>query len=94
MTKKRGPAGVESRLRKRSKRLFPFALVGLWLSFPQAAPARELTFEERVKGQEAIERVYWAHRIWPRENPGAKPPLAAVLSDQAIRARAQDSLVK
>ena len=34
---------------------------GLW--------ARDLTFEDRVKAQEAIERVYWNHRIWPKENP-------------------------
>jgi hypothetical protein len=27
---------------------------------------RPLTFEDRVKAQEAIERVYYNHRIWPK----------------------------
>ena len=37
-------------------------------------PAHAVTFEERVAAQRAIEEVYWTHRIWPKENPGAKPP--------------------
>ena len=59
---------------------------GLW--------ARDLTFEDRVKAQEAIERVYWNHRIWPKENPGPKPPLSAVMSDKAIRAKVEGYLRK
>ncbi len=56
--------------------------------------ARELTFEDRVNAQRAIEQVYWNHRIWPKENPVAKPPLSAVMSDEAIRARVEDYLEK
>ena len=56
--------------------------------------ARELTFEDRVKAQKAIEQVYWDHRIWPKENREAKPPLSAVLSDAQIRARVEDYLKK
>ena len=41
------------------------------------ASARELTLENRVAAQRAIEQVYWNHRIWPKENPQAKPPLSA-----------------
>jgi hypothetical protein len=45
-------------------------LLALTFSFSLATMARApLTFEERVKAQEAIERVYYAHRIWPKENP-------------------------
>ena len=49
------------------------------------ALARDLSFEDRVKAQKAIEQVYWNHRTWPKENPGPKPPLAAVISDEDIR---------
>ena len=38
--------------------------------------ARDLTFDERVPAQRAIEQVYWRHRIWPKENPRPKPPLS------------------
>ncbi len=58
------------------------------------AAARELTFEERVAAQVAIEQVYWRHRIWPKENPTPKPPLSAVSSDDALRAKVEDYLEK
>src|SRR5512140_533838 len=58
------------------------------------ARARELTFEDRVRAQEAIERVYWSHRIWPRENSAPKPALSAVLSETTIRAKVEDYLRK
>src|ERR1700756_3791171 len=41
---------------------------------------RTLTFAERVANQQAIEDVYWRHRIWPKENPDPKPSLDAVMS--------------
>ena len=31
------------------------------------------SFEDRVKAQEAVERVFYAHRAWPTVNPGPKP---------------------
>ena len=64
------------------------------LSWNQHAVARDLTLEDRIKAQEAIERVYWEHRLWPRENRGPKPPLEAVLSPAQIRARVEDYLRK
>ncbi|HEX6851987.1 MAG TPA: MopE-related protein [Candidatus Polarisedimenticolaceae bacterium] len=72
----------------------PFlAAVGCFaLSF--GASAAEITVEDRVAAQRAIEQVYWSRRIWPAENPLPKPPLAAVLSDAAIRARVEDYLRK
>src|SRR6058998_1312285 len=51
---------------------------------------REISFDERVAAQRAIERVYWAHRTWPDENGGAKPALSEVLSDASIRAKVED----
>jgi len=55
---------------------------------------RSITFEERVAAQKAIEQVYWNRRIWPKDNPGPKPPLSAVMSDDAIRAKVDDYLRK
>ena len=69
--------------------LFP-CLVG----FHGPAVARNLTLADRIKAREAIERVYWKHRIWPGENRGNKPPLDAVLSPAQIRARVEDDLRK
>ena len=72
-----------------------------WVSVPMllfvsvsTLAARDLTFEQRVEAQKAIERVYWNHRLWPAQNPRAKPPLETVLPTDAIRARVQDYLKK
>src|SRR5436309_468289 len=56
--------------------------------------ARELTFEDRVKAQEAIERVYWSHRIWPKENPGPKPSFEAVTSTDMVREKVRHYLAE
>src|SRR2546426_7848992 len=61
------------------------------LLFAGGAEARGLSFEERVAAQRAIEQVYWNHRIWPRD-PGSKPVLSAVMTDEAIRAKVEDYL--
>lgn len=52
-----------------------------------ASPA--LSFDQRVEAQEAIERVFWAKRIWPRDNPGPKPKFEEVMSREEIVAKAQ-----
>jgi N-acetylneuraminic acid mutarotase len=62
-----------------------------------AAPAsvrRALTFAERVEYQYAIEKIYWRHRIWPKDNPGPKPPLDAVISPEQIEKKVTDCLGK
>jgi hypothetical protein len=56
--------------------------------------AREWTLDERVRAQEAMERVAWSHRIWPKDNPGAKPPFGEALPAAAIRSSVGDSLRK
>ena len=58
------------------------------------ASARDLTLDDRAAGQRAIERLYWNQRIWPKENPQAKPPLSAVMSEDSIRAKVEDYLKK
>jgi N-acetylneuraminic acid mutarotase len=58
------------------------------------ASARSFTFEERVAYQYAIEEVYWRHRIWPKDNPGTKPSLDAVVSQREIEKKVEDYLCK
>src|ERR1041384_7710393 len=53
-----------------------------------------LTFEQRVAFQKAIEEVYWNHTIWPSENPGPKPELKMVMSDSVIRKNTQEYIRK
>jgi N-acetylneuraminic acid mutarotase len=55
---------------------------------------KTLTFAERVVYQYAIEEVYWRHRIWPKENPGQKPPLDAVISKAQLEKKVEDYLRK
>ena len=55
---------------------------------------RTLTFAERAAYQYAIEEVYWRHRIWPKENPGPKPPLDAIVSQRQIEHKVEEYLRK
>jgi hypothetical protein len=55
---------------------------------------KPLTFEERMKAQEAIERVYYNHRIWPKENPQPKPPFEKMVAKEQIEAKVTDCLKK
>jgi len=57
--------------------------------------AREpLTLEQRVKAQEAIEKVYYNHRIWPKENKSPKPAFEKMVSKETIEAKVTDYLKK
>jgi N-acetylneuraminic acid mutarotase len=60
---------------------------GAWADTP-------LTFGDRVRAQEAVERVYYNHRIWPGENPGPKPPFERMISRAQIEAKIEDYLKK
>jgi N-acetylneuraminic acid mutarotase len=53
-----------------------------------------LSFAERVAYQHAIEDVYWRHRIWPKEQPGPKPSLDAVMSRAQLERKVADYLRK
>jgi N-acetylneuraminic acid mutarotase len=61
------------------------------VSHPAAAG---LTFAERVAYQQAIEDVYWRHRIWPKGNPDPKPSLDAVMSQAQLENKVTDYLQK
>jgi hypothetical protein len=54
----------------------------------------QLAFERRLEAQRAIEQVYWNHRLWPSTNPQPKPPLSAVMTDEALGAKVEDYLRK
>jgi N-acetylneuraminic acid mutarotase len=61
-------------------------------AFVPASATRSLSFADRVAYQTAIEDVYWRHRIWPKANPGAKPPLDAVMSQEDIQKKVEGYL--
>src|SRR5438132_4345493 len=67
----------------------PFAL-GSWQAHAQGT----LTFAQRVAYQRAIEDVYWRHRIWPKERPGPKPSLDAVMSQAQLEKKVADYVRK
>ena len=73
-------------------------LVGKAASFgPEATNSvsqRALTFADRVAYQRAVEEVYWRHRIWPKENPGPKPSLAEVMSQEQMQQKVEEYLRK
>jgi N-acetylneuraminic acid mutarotase len=52
---------------------------------------RSLTFKERVAYQQAIEEVYWKHRIWPR--PEAKPSLDAAMTQAQLEKKVAQYLL-
>ena len=56
------------------------------------ASQRTLTFADRVAYQRAVEEVYWLHRIWPKENPRAKPSLDEVMSQEQVQQKVQEYL--
>jgi N-acetylneuraminic acid mutarotase len=58
------------------------------------AASRDLTFDQRVQAERAIEQVRWNHRIWPKENLTPKPALDTVLTDLELRRRVDDYLAK
>lgn len=68
------------------------ALAGLPLSASGTGAEHELTFEERVACQTAIEEVYFRHRLWPQDNPGPKPTFAAAVAKAAITRKVEDAL--
>src|SRR6185295_19657781 len=69
-------------------------VVAATLGWHAAARARDLSFEDRVAAQRAIERVYWSHRIWPRENPAPKPPLSSQVSESDLQRTVEEYLRK
>ena len=50
-----------------------------------------LLFLDRIKCQEAIERIYYKHRTWPKDNPQPKPVFESAASMNNIRDKVEDS---
>ena len=59
---------------------------------PRLAKPRQISLADRVAYQYTIEDVYWRHRIWPKANPGPKPPLDKVVSQAQIEKKVEDYL--
>lgn len=55
---------------------------------------KELKLEDRFNCQKKIEKIYWAHRIWPQENLEPKPALQSVMPDEVIKNKVEDYLKK
>jgi hypothetical protein len=68
------------------------AFAGLNTSASLSSEPRQLSFEDRVAYQRATEDVYWQHRIWPKENSGAKPSLDEVMPQAIIEKKVRDYL--
>ena len=66
----------------------------LWSEAPANVSQRTLTFAERVAYQQAIEDVYWRHRIWPKEHRNPKPSLDAVMTQTQLEKKVVDYLRK
>jgi N-acetylneuraminic acid mutarotase len=60
----------------------------------ETGSGRTLSSAERVAYQYAIEEIYWRHRIWPKDSPGPKPPLDAVISRGQIEKKVTGYLRK
>jgi N-acetylneuraminic acid mutarotase len=73
-------------------RFLSLYFVLLACGLPLFSQTQALDLAERTARQRAVEEVYWQHRIWPKENPGAKPALAAMISQQQLQARTENSL--
>jgi hypothetical protein len=61
-------------------------------SQPKQQQPQQLSLEDRIAYQRAIEEVYWRHRIWPKENSGVKPSLNQVLPRAEIEKKVQNYL--
>src|SRR5215216_2242769 len=57
-------------------------------------PGRYLTKQQRIAYQCAIERVYWRHRIWPKENQRPKPTLNELVPPVKLDLKVEEYLHK
>src|SRR6266568_5610111 len=58
----------------------------------ETGSGRTLSSAERITYQWAIEEIYWRHRIWPKDNPGPKPPLDAAIAREEIEKKVTEYL--
>jgi N-acetylneuraminic acid mutarotase len=76
----------------------PLVLLFLVLIWSTIASAQQnhfnISLDQRVAYQTALEQVYWKHMIWPAENPKPKPALEAVMPQSAVRLKTKEYLRK
>ena len=58
----------------------------------QLSNIHQLTFEERVACQKAIEKVYWENRIWPKDNKQPKPSFKSLMPESELRSKVDNIL--
>ena len=61
---------------------------------PATVSPRNLTFAERLAYQRAVEKIYWRHRVWPKERHDPKPSLDGVMSQAQLEKKVEDYLRK
>ena len=69
-------------------------LYALSFCMPVAARGEALTTQQRIEYQQAIETVYWRHRLWPKENTRPKPAFNEMLGGHVIRQKALEPVEK
>ena len=71
-----------------------FSTAHLAASQPAATASRtgEITRDELIRAQSRIERIYYNHRLWPKENPGPKPAFEAMVPATLIEKKANEPL--
>lgn len=84
------------RFPRRAAVLFGLALATVFVAFILSRPVESappaLTMAERATYLQAVEEVFWRHRIWPAENRGTRPALSNVVPGEVFAARAEESL--
>lgn len=76
------------------KRLIVGIAVMISLASTAAGSHQPLTFMERVDTQEAIERIHYAHQLWPKENQSPKPPFEDAVPRKLLEGKVADYLLK
>ncbi len=70
----------------------------LLLAFPEAAQTRApeagWDMQQRLAARTAIERAWYDHRNWPKENPDPKPPFEKMVTNEVIERKAMEPLRK
>lgn len=56
--------------------------------------ASPLTFQDRLKAQRAVDRVYYNHLLWPKENNSPKPAFEYFYSESVIEQQVRNQLQK
>jgi alpha-tubulin suppressor-like RCC1 family protein/fibronectin type 3 domain-containing protein len=67
---------------------------GIEVKAPEGVDTYGVSYRDRLLAQEKIERIYHAKRIWPKDNPGEKPPFEKVVTREVIESKVKTYLNK